>query len=157
MALGLLLAACSGSGTESTTTTSAQTTTTAAETTTTVQSPQSAIAQSVAIGASDLGDILVDGDGNTLYLFSPDAQGPSTCYDACEANWPPLVGDISAGAGIDTALLGTATRDDGTVQVTYNGWPLYYFANDAAAGDTNGQGINGVWYVVSGSGDPVEG
>jgi predicted lipoprotein with Yx(FWY)xxD motif len=107
------------------------------------------------VASSDLGDILVDGDGNTLYVFEPDAQGASTCYDSCEGNWPPLVGDVAAGDGVDGSLLGTAARTDGTDQVTYNGWPLYYFAHDAAPGDVNGQGVGDVWYVVSPAGDAV--
>jgi predicted lipoprotein with Yx(FWY)xxD motif len=156
-ALLLLLAACGGDSTESTTpaapaeTTEAPVETTAAPTTEAVAS-----GQLVAVSASDLGDILVDGEGRTLYLFEPDAQGASTCYDSCESNWPPLVGGASAGDGVDGSLLGTASRDDGSEQVTYDGWPLYYFAGDAAAGDTNGQGINDVWYVVSAAGGAVE-
>jgi predicted lipoprotein with Yx(FWY)xxD motif len=107
------------------------------------------------LASTDLGDILSDSDGNTLYLFVPDAQGESVCYDQCEAAWPPLVGDVNAGDGVDGSLLGTAERTDGSVQVTYDGWPLYYFANDAAPGDTNGQGLNDVWYVVDAAGDAV--
>jgi predicted lipoprotein with Yx(FWY)xxD motif len=109
----------------------------------------------VAVNATDLGDILVDGDGNTLYMFVPDEQGASTCYDDCEQNWPPLTGTAAAGDGTDQSLLATVERDDGMSQVTYNDWPLYYFAGDAAAGDTAGQGIGDVWYVLDASGEPV--
>jgi len=109
----------------------------------------------VTVGDSSLGSILVDGDGNTLYLFTPDEQGESVCYDQCEANWPPLVDETGAGDGIDGSLLGTAPRTDGTEQVTYNGWPLYYFANDNAPGDTNGQGLNDVWYVLTPAGEGI--
>jgi predicted lipoprotein with Yx(FWY)xxD motif len=91
-----------------------------------------------------------------LYLFVPDNQGDSTCYDACAGNWPPLTGDVTAGAGVDASLLGTTTRTDGTVQATYNGWPLYYFAADTRPGDTNGQGINEIWYVISPEGSAVQ-
>ena len=111
----------------------------------------------VAVASSALGDILVDGDGNTLYLFVPDAQNASTCYDGCAEAWPPLFDEVSAGDGVDAALLGSTERDGGTTQATYNGWPLYYFASDAAAGDTNGQGANDVWYVVNAAGDAVTG
>ncbi len=104
---------------------------------------------------SSLGQILADGDGNTVYLFVPDAQGDSTCYDQCEANWPPVPGDVAAGGDADSGLLGETTRTDGTSQATYNGWPLYYFGGDAEAGQTNGQGLNDVWYVVSPAGDAV--
>ena len=109
----------------------------------------------IQVTSTDLGDVVVDSDGNTLYLFTPDAQGDSTCYDQCEANWPPLVGDVTAGEGLDADLLGSTDRTDGSVQVTYNGWPLYYFAGDTAPGDTNGQGLNGVWFVVSPDGNAV--
>lgn len=117
-----------------------------------------AAAAGLSATTSDLGEILVDADGMTLYLFVPDDGGDSTCYDQCEDNWPPLyqdeLGDV--GAAIDAALLGTTERTDGTVQVTYNGWPLYRFAADNAAGDTNGQGVNDVWWVVSPGGEAIE-
>jgi len=111
----------------------------------------------VAVAATNLGDILVDGVGNSLYLFVPDAQGSSVCYDDCAAAWPPLVGDVLAGEGVDGSLLGSVERDDGSVQATYNGWPLYYFANDLVPGDTNGQGLNDVWYVLTAAGDALVG
>jgi predicted lipoprotein with Yx(FWY)xxD motif len=114
-----------------------------------------AAAAAVALVGSDLGDILVDGDGNTLYLFVSDAQGPSVCNDGCAQAWPPLIGEVAAGEGVDSALLATAARDDGSEQATYNGWPLYYYANDAAAGDTNGQTVNEVWYVLDAGGDGI--
>jgi predicted lipoprotein with Yx(FWY)xxD motif len=110
----------------------------------------------VVLGESEFGAILTDGDGNTLYIFDPDAQGESVCYDQCEAAWPPLVADAAAGDGVDASLLGTAQRTDGSVQVTYNGWPLYYFANDAASGDINGQGVNDVWWVADAEGNAVK-
>ena len=98
---------------------------------------------------------MVDDAGNTLYVFIPDDGGESTCYDGCADAWPPLEGAAQAGGSIDAALLGTSPRTDGSVQVTYNGWPLYYFANDAAPGDTNGQGLNDVWYVMDPSGEVI--
>jgi len=109
--------------------------------------------------SADFGPILVDGQGMSLYLFTNDTQdsGTSTCVDDCAAEWPPLTtdGDPVAGEGVDAALLGTITRDDGSTQVTYNGWPLYYFADDAAAGDTNGQGVGDVWFLVTPAGEAV--
>jgi predicted lipoprotein with Yx(FWY)xxD motif len=123
-----------------------------------VDSAGEAVGQSgsvvIVIGGSQVGAILTDGDGNTLYIFEPDAQGESVCYDQCEAAWPPLVEEAAAGDGV--SLLGTTERTDGSVQVTYNGWPLYYFANDAAPGDTNGQGINDVWWVADAEGNAVK-
>jgi predicted lipoprotein with Yx(FWY)xxD motif len=109
---------------------------------------------------SALGTILVDANGNTLYMFMPDTDGTSTCYDDCAASWPALIvkGELKAGGdGLDESLLGTTERDDGKMQVTYNGHPLYHFSGDAAAGDTNGQGIGDVWFVVSPAGDPIQG
>jgi predicted lipoprotein with Yx(FWY)xxD motif len=111
------------------------------------------------------GQALVDGTGMSLYVFLADTQnsGTSTCGDddGCAAEWPPLIsdGDPVAGAGVDAALLGTITRDDGTTQVTYNGWPLYLFAEDTAPGDANGQGLDefgGLWFLVSPTGEAIQ-
>lgn len=136
--------------------TTVPTETTAGETTMT-ETTAASMAMTLTVAESDLGSILVDDGGNTVYLFVPDEQsGTSSCYDECEANWPPVTGDISAGDGVDAALLGTTERTDGTVQATYNDWPLYYFANDAAPGDTNGQGINEVWWVMDAEGSAIE-
>lgn len=116
-------------------------------------------AATIEVASSDLGDIIVDADGNALYMFEPDeeANGEPTCYDECAATWPPLeaTGDPVAGSGLDPALVGTVERTDGPVQVTYNGLPLYHFANDEAAGETNGQGLNEVWWVLSPDGEPL--
>jgi predicted lipoprotein with Yx(FWY)xxD motif len=111
---------------------------------------------------SSLGVILTDGKGNTLYAFDPDAQGAPTCYDDCAAAWPPFIakGELKAGGNsddLDAGLLDTVERDDGGSQVTYNGWPLYFFSGDEAPGDTNGQGSGDVWHVISPDGDPITG
>ena len=151
--LALALGACAADD-AATTTTGAATTTAAAETTT---SMAEAAAGSVVLASTDLGDILADSEGRTLYLFNPDAQGDSTCYDDCAEAWPAFVEEGSAGEGVDASLLGTTTRTDGAVQVTYNGWPLYYFAGDVAPGDTNGQALNDVWWVVDAAGNAVTG
>ena len=105
-----------------------------------------------------LGEFLVDAEGMTLYLFTNDSEGTSNCYDGCAASWPPLLtgGEPEAGDGVDATLLGTTERTDGTTQVTYNGLPLYFFASDQSTGDTSGQGVGGVWYVVSPEGEAVE-
>jgi predicted lipoprotein with Yx(FWY)xxD motif len=106
------------------------------------------------------GQALVDGEGRTLYLFTNDTQnsGTSSCTGDCLVAWPPLFtdGDPVAGEGVDAALLGTIALPDGTTQVTYNGWPLYYYAEDTASGDVNGQGVGGVWFVVSPTGEMIE-
>lgn len=122
----------------------------------TTPSPEGA---AVEVAESDLGSILVDDEGRTLYLFLSDSGGESDCYDECADSWPALEtdGDPQARQGAEASLLGTTERDDGSVQVTYDGMPLYYFADDQAAGDTNGQGVGGVWYVVSPEGEPIQG
>jgi predicted lipoprotein with Yx(FWY)xxD motif len=112
-------------------------------------------AAEIAVESSDFGDILVDGEGMTLYLFDNDTDENSTCYDDCEANWPPLTGDVTAGEGVDESLLGTSEREDGTTQVTYAGKPLYYFAADQAPGDTNGQAVSDIWWVVGPDGEKI--
>lgn len=103
---------------------------------------------------------LVDNEGRVLYVYTQDTQnsGASACTGDCIVNWPAVVasGTPVAGEGVDNAMLGTITRDDGTMQVTYNGWPLYYYAGDAAPGDITGQGMNDVWYLVSGTGTAIQ-
>ena len=98
-----------------------------------------------------LGSFLVDANGMTLYIYANDTPGVSTCTAGCATNWPPLLtnGAPVAGQGVTASMLGTTSRADGSTQVTYNGWPLYYFAADKAAGDTNGEGKGGVWNVVT--------
>lgn len=153
--LALALGACAADDAATTTTAGAAATTTAAADTTTTEA--AAAAGSVVLASTDLGDILQDSEGRTLYLFNPDAQGDSTCYDDCADAWPAFVEEGSAGEGVDASLLGTTTRTDGAVQVTYNGWPLYYFSGDTASGDTNGQALNDVWWVVDATGTAVTG
>lgn len=109
----------------------------------------------VTTAETDLGTILVDGEGMTLYLFTNDEPGVSNCEGDCLAAWPPLLGTPQAGEGADDSKLGTIERSDGTTQVTYNDWPLYYWMNDSAPGDTTGQGVNGVWWVVDRDGEAI--
>lgn len=115
-------------------------------------------AATVATADSEFGTILVDAEGNSLYMFVPDEEeGEPTCYDDCAATWPPLeaTGEATAGGGLDASLLGTVQRTDGSTQVTYNDLTLYLFSGDEAPGDTNGQGLNDVWWLVSADGEPV--
>lgn len=116
-------------------------------------------ALTLSVTDSPLGEILVDGNGMTLYLFTRDSQGAdaSVCEGECLVNWPPLLGEPTAGEGADDSKLGSFTRADGSVQATYNGWPLYYWVQDSAPGDTTGQGVQGVWFVLDRDGDAVEG
>jgi predicted lipoprotein with Yx(FWY)xxD motif len=114
----------------------------------------------IAVATSKLGQILVDGNGMTLYLFVADTGTTSTCYTSCATIWPPVLttGAPQAGAGANASLLGTTTRTDGKIEVTYAGHPLYYFVQDKASGDTTGQGINGfggLWWVLSPSGAAI--
>ena len=111
-----------------------------------------------AIAISGLGRILADGADRTLYLYTPDHQGPSVCSVGCLIGWPPLVLPRGvtrpvAGPGIDPALLGTDRRPGGTLQVTYDKWPLYLYQGDFAPGQATGQAdAMGLWWVVSVSG-----
>jgi len=106
-----------------------------------------------------LGSFLVDSKGMTLYIFTKDTPNTSTCYGGCATAWPPLLtaGAPTGGTGVTASMLGTTTRTDGTTQVTYNGMPLYYWIKDKAAGDTTGQGVQNIWYVIDPTGTAVTG
>jgi predicted lipoprotein with Yx(FWY)xxD motif len=109
-----------------------------------------------------LGNILVDSQGRTLYLFQKDSGTTSSCTGACAAAWPPLRvnGQPTVGSGANASMVGTTTRSDGNPQVTYNGHPLYLYAGDQNPGDTNGQGLTafgGGWFAVSPAGNQVSG
>jgi predicted lipoprotein with Yx(FWY)xxD motif len=114
---------------------------------------------------SGLGSVLVDGQGFTLYLYEPDAQsGHSKCSGPCAVEWSPLTLPTGvkfpvSGPGVDASLLSTTHRSDGTVQVMYNNWPLYTWAEDTAPGQATGEGLDnlgGVWYALDASGSAVE-
>jgi len=113
----------------------------------------------VALGTTDLGDVLVDSDGMTLYRFANDEPGVSNCAGGCLSAWPPLLVEAGeepvAGEGV-TGTLGTIERDDGTTQVTINDLPLYHWASDAAPGDIGGQGVGNNWWVVASDGSTIE-
>ena len=164
--LAILVAACSGGGATPSPSAAAPETPAPVSEAPASEAPASEAPASAAAGGavtvmvaeSDFGPILVDAEGRTLYMFKPDTAGDSTCYEDCEANWPPLTvtGDITVGEGLDAATFTTTERTDGSLQVKAGSWPLYYFANDAAPGDVNGQGQGDVWYVVSPTGEPIE-
>jgi predicted lipoprotein with Yx(FWY)xxD motif len=114
----------------------------------------------VNVATTHLGKILVDSKGITLYDFPPDRGKTSVCYGACAALWPPLIthGKPVAGHGIRKSLLGTTKRQDGKLQVTYGGHPLYYFVTDRKSGQTTGQGLDqfgGPWWVISPTGKEI--
>jgi predicted lipoprotein with Yx(FWY)xxD motif len=126
--------------------------------------PKTSDGQAATLGISNgnLGKVLVDSQGRTLYLFEKDTGTTSTCTGECAVNWPPLLanGTPTLGSGASASLIGTSMRADGKSQVTYNGHPLYRFQNDTKAGDTNGEGLNafgGSWFAVSAAGNKVSG
>ncbi len=107
----------------------------------------------IQVSESDtLGPYLTDAEGMTLYTFDRDALGVSNCYEQCAENWPALTvesADAATAAEGVPGVLGTAERTDGTLQVTYNGLPLYYWARDEAPGDTTGHRVGRVWWVAT--------
>jgi predicted lipoprotein with Yx(FWY)xxD motif len=114
----------------------------------------------VSAKSGPLGKILVNSKGHTLYLFQSDKNNKSTCNGECAKAWPPLKtnGKPTAGGGVNAKLLSTITRSDGSKQVAYNGHPLYTFADDTKAGQTNGQGLDAFgakWYVLGTDGKQI--
>jgi len=110
----------------------------------------------VSLGKTKLGLVLVNSKRHTLYLSGKDKNGTSVCSGGCAQIWPPLLskGKPSAGPGVKASLLGTTKRSNGSLQVTYNKHPLYTFASDAQAGQTNGEGVNS-FYAVSAKGSAI--
>jgi predicted lipoprotein with Yx(FWY)xxD motif len=95
--------------------------------------------------AADRGGVLADKEGKTLYIFTKDTAGVSNCYDGCAKAWPPFAATAAAKNDGDFTVI---SRKDGSKQWAHGGQPLYYFAGDAAAGEKNGEGSGGVWFVV---------
>ena len=115
----------------------------------------------IAMRSTALGQILVDAGGRTLYLFEGDQGTASSCYNACAGVWPPATatGAPVAGAGVHQSLLATTTRKDGSMELVYNGHPLYYFISDKQPGDTTGQALSSFgadWYVLSPAGTKID-
>ena len=125
--------------------------------------PKRAHGKPATIGVANnlkLGEILVDSQGRTLYLFQKDSGTTSSCNGACAAAWPPLrsSGNPVVLGAANASLVGTIARSDGKPQATYNGHPLYRFVMDTKSGDTNGEGLTafgGTWFAVSPAGDPI--
>ena len=104
---------------------------------------------------AEMGDILTDSNGITLYIFDRDTEGVSNCSGGCLGNWPPLLAEYGAvGVGDLAATIGTIDRGDGVQQATINGFPAYYWKGDVAQGDTLGHGVGGVWWVFDADGSP---
>lgn len=144
----LALAACGSSDNSSSTTAAAPATTTAAS------------GDTVSVADSDIGKVLVGPSGHTLYMFDKDEPNKSNCSGDCVAAWPPLTnsGSATAGAGVSSAKLGTSDKANAN-QVTYNGHPLYYYAEDEKPGQTNGQKsdeFGAEWYALAPSGAEIE-
>jgi predicted lipoprotein with Yx(FWY)xxD motif len=124
--------------------------------------PKTASGQAATVGISNtgIGQVLVNSQGHTLYLFKADQGTKSACTGACAGAWPPLLvnGKPTLGQGVNASLVGTAARPEGTTQLTYNGHPLYLFAQDQKAGETNGQGVSAfgaAWFALSSAGNQV--
>lgn len=157
-AIGYVAHTPSTSSTTTTTTTSGYgygyTYTSAAETTSSnTQTGTGAVAQAeydVQLAYSEeYGLYLVDSEGRTLYFFAKDYNGSSSCYGTCAEHWPIFyVENPKIAPGLSPDDFGVVVRKDGSKQLTYKGWPLYYFAGDMKPGDINGDGIKGVWFVA---------
>jgi predicted lipoprotein with Yx(FWY)xxD motif len=121
-------------------------------------SAPAASGNALSTGSTKLGTIVVDGKGDTVYLYTKDTanSGKSTCTGQCASMWPAVTTTSTSPTvkGV-TGTVGTIKRSDGAMQVTLNGWPLYTFASDSAPGDTAGQKVQGTWFVVSPSGSKI--
>ncbi|MCU1681430.1 MAG: lipoprotein [Amycolatopsis sp.] len=129
--LGLVLAACGA--------TAGQATTNGATTT----------VPTVKVSQTAVGQVLADQTGRTLYAFTKDKDKPAACDADCVAVWPVMAGKAAAGDGVTASLLGEAKESDSLTQVTYKGWPLYYYVGDSVPGDVNGTGIDTAWFPLS--------
>ena len=159
--IALVAAGCGSSDSSDSNTTAATSTSTTSTSTAAGGKSGGAVTIDVADNP-DLGQILTDADGNTVYLFEKDEDGQSSCSGECATDWPPVTtsGDVKAGSGADQSLIGTFTRDDGTEQVTYDGHPLYLYAGDTKPGDTNGNELElygAEWYALTPDGSNAEG
>ncbi len=157
----LLLSACSTGSTATSSPTSSPASTAPTAPTATPDSSEAAStaptpsgtsqSYTVAVATTTLGNLLTGEGGKTLYTLKTDGPNKTTCTGGCASAWPAFTLAASestiAGSGV-SGTLGTFVRPDGTTQVTYNSVPLYYFSGDATAGDTNGQGAGGVWFVA---------
>ena len=151
IAVALTAAACGSSGTSSGT---------GAQAGASAAGSGSGSAMVISTKAGSAGTFLTDGSGRTVYLWVKDGTGSSACSGACAALWPPVTtsGSPTASGSAKASDLGTITRSDGTKQVTYDGHPLYYYAGDSSAGQTNGQGTDSFgakWWLVAPAGTSI--
>lgn len=148
-------AGCGGSNSSSDTSSASSSSQPAADTS------SSAGAQTISTGKTDAGTVLVGTGGKTVYLFKADKNGKSTCEGACAAAWPPVIssGEVKVSGDAEKSKLGSTRRGDGKTQVTYAGWPLYYYVNDTKAGDATGNGVEAFgaeWYALTPAGEEAE-
>jgi predicted lipoprotein with Yx(FWY)xxD motif len=146
-AVALVIAGCGGGGGDQATAASPSTS-------------SSGGSPTLSVADTSLGKVLVNSDGRTVYDFGKDTGSKSMCTGGCAGEWPPVTtsGKPTVGSGLTKSMVGTTRRSDGKTQVTYNGHPLYTFAGDSKAGDTNGQGLDdfgGIWWALSPSGADV--
>ncbi len=148
-ALGAVaLAACGSGGAYSSSSGSTKPTSASASTSST-SAALSGTTLPVRTGDTSLGKVLVDANGLTLYAFTQDSNGTSTCVDTCASTWPPLTVDSTGlPMGLDAKVFSVVARPDGSQQLKAGKWPLYRFSGDAAPGDTNGQGSGGFFVVT---------
>ncbi|QXJ25727.1 hypothetical protein AGRA3207_007256 [Actinomadura graeca] len=111
----------------------------------------------IKVSQSDLGPIITDQAGRTLYAFTRDKAGSSACENECIATWPAFASKtkVTPGQGVNRSLVKHSQRSEGTFQATYGDWPLYYYAGDGKPGDLDGQGVDGEWFVVGADGKIV--
>jgi predicted lipoprotein with Yx(FWY)xxD motif len=151
--LVLLVAACSSAG--ASTAPSVASVATPAPTSASSPAGSGSAAATVTVATGSVGSFLAGEGGKTLYTFAADSANTTACTGTCATTWPPFVvqgnATVMGGDGV-AGTLATFARPDGSMQVTYNGIPLYYYSGDTKAGDTNGQGFAGKWYVASPTG-----
>jgi predicted lipoprotein with Yx(FWY)xxD motif len=151
-AIVMLVAACGGNDSSSSSNTP----------TSSDSSTQSSSGAVLGVASTSLGEVLVDGQGHTVYMLTADSPNHSSCAGECLEYWPPVAspgsGKVPSISGI-SAKLGVTTTMDGTSMLTANGWPLYTYEDDKAPGDVNGQGVmtfGGTWYALSPAGEPIK-
>jgi predicted lipoprotein with Yx(FWY)xxD motif len=156
----VVIAACGSSSktASKSSTTPSTSTSSSSESTTTAAAASSGATLGTATNSTIGQQILVDSSGRTVYLFMPDGSSKTTTVPAAiKANWPPVKSTATptVGAGLDQSKIAGDVQADGSDQVAYGGYLLYTFAGDKAAGDASGQGLGGVWYVLSAAGTKI--
>ncbi len=124
-------------------------------------SMQGSSGAALGVASTSLGDVLVDGQGLTVYMLTADSPNHSSCSSQCLAYWPPVAASSGGAPSVPgiSATLGVTKATDGKSMLTANGWPLYTFANDGAPGDVEGEGVQtfgGTWYALSPAGQPIK-